>query len=1298
MRSSRDAGRVRPRDEDGFKSRIKESVGIVSCRSMYNAARWPSGFGDLARVANARKVSATKLGRAVVQDALVRRKPLSPDFPLRDRTADPRPPLTDPVCPFCTPPADRIFHAGRLTLGLWDGFPISPGHALLIPKRHFASWFEATAEEQAELLAVIEQARGEIERQHRPDGFNVGINIGRAAGQTVPHLHVHVIPRYEGDVADPRGGVRYVIPSKANYLVTSPEPGDLVKDREIAPSREAEVEGQPLHDRALITGDDDPLLPHFRSHLALAHSADLAVAFILESGVALLREHFRDLLERGGRLRIVTGNYLGVTDPNALLTLLDIKEEYPESFDLRAFEAHSQSFHPKSFVFYDDSGGGVALVGSSNLTRPALTDGVEWNYRTLYSRDRAGFDSVREAFERLLDHERVRLVDAEWVEAYRKTRPRKPDESMGVVVETPTALPEPHVIQQRALLAIQASREAGNTAGLVVLATGLGKTWLSAFDSDSPDYRRVLFVAHREEILSQARATYRRIRPDAHLGLYSGQEKAPDADVVFASVQTLGRQSHLERFSPTEFDYIVIDEFHHAAARTYRRVIDYFEPKFMLGLTATPERSDGGDLLALCQENLIYRCDVGEGIREDLLAPFHYFGVPDEVDYANIPWRSSRFDEEALTAAVATRSRAQNALEQYRARGGARTLGFCCSMRHADFMREFFLEAGVRAAAVHSGVESDPRAASLERLESGEIDILFAVDMFNEGIDLPAVDTVMMLRPTESRILWLQQFGRGLRKAAGKERLVVIDYIGNHRTFLLKPQTLFDLPAGDARIAEQLIRLERGEVDLPPGCAVTYDLEAVDILRSLLRIPKDDEAIRFFYEDFRERTGVRPTASEMHHESYKPRAVRKAYGSWLGFVQSMGDLNATQQRLVGEGRVAEFLSALETTQMVKSYKMLVLLAMLRAGRLPGRISLGELLDGVTHVARRSAAIQEDISVSLDDRAALERLLKDNPIKAWTGGLGTGGTAYFEFSGEVFSTTFEVAEPEREEFVELAREIVEWRLVEYLDRAVDGKGEEGEVSDGFVCRVSHSGGRPILFLPSREANPQIPTGWARVRVNDEDFEANFVKIAVNVIRRPNADENVLPALMQGMFGPDAGKPGTNHQVRFRSADGGLVLEALARSDSGSGLEIGRSYMREEIPPAFGLKFTRGGWHQGFKLENGHIFLLVTLDKSGMPQQHNSSDRFLSRDRFEWQSQNRDTQSGSAGQAMQHHRERGLAIHLLVRKTAKIGQKAAPFIYCGDVDFIDWEGERPITIRWRLETPLSEPLARLFWVNK
>src|SRR5690606_26049710 len=243
---------------------------------------------------------------------------------------------------------------------------------------------------------------------------------------------------------------------------------------------------------------------------------------------------------------------------------------------------------------------------------------------------------------------------------------------------------------------------------------------------------------------------------------------------------------------------------------------------------------------------------VPDGIEAGLLCPYRYFGVPDTVDYANIPWRSARFDDEALTQAVATNLRAENILGQWWKHAGQRTLAFCVSQRHADFMKRYFMSADIACATVHSGSGSDGRAVSLERLATGDLKVVFAVDMFNEGVDVPAIDTIMMLRPTESQIVWLQQFGRGLRKQKDK-RLTVIDYIGNHRSFLLKARTLLALPAGNDRdLAAALERAEAGRLDLPTGCEVTYELEALSIMRTLLRPVRSSnavDALRAYYED-----------------------------------------------------------------------------------------------------------------------------------------------------------------------------------------------------------------------------------------------------------------------------------------------------------------------------------------------------------------------------------------------------------------------------------------------------------------
>jgi superfamily II DNA or RNA helicase/diadenosine tetraphosphate (Ap4A) HIT family hydrolase/HKD family nuclease len=747
---------------------------------------------------------------------------------------------------------------------MWDGFPVADGHSLVVPRRHFSDWFDATSEEQQKLLAGIVVARQEIETRFNPDGFNIGINVGEAAGQTVQHLHIHVIPRYRGDVRDPRGGVRHVIPGKGNYIAPRKDAAES-----------AELYVADIAKEAIFGTDRVALLDGLGKDLVDASSLDLAVAFVTASGLHHIEPYIVDLLESGGSLRLLTGDYLDVTEPRALHRMLDLVQEYAPNVQVRVFQTDSElGFHPKAYLLHRDYLGATAYIGSSNLTKHALHSGVEWNQRIEGALDQQPIAGISEEFAKLFTHGKTVPLSSEWIATYAKRR-KVSKTSLTVVgvdadQEAPEEVATPHPIQAEALVELNDSRKAGNRAGLVVMATGLGKTWLAAFDSVGFD--RVLFVAHREEILNQALNTFRKIRPDANLGLYMGGQYDTDADVLFASIQTLGRANHLRQFSPERFDYIVVDEFHHAAASTYRRLIDYFEPNFMLGLTATPERTDGGDLLALCGENLVFRCDLIDGIERKLLCPFAYFGVPDEVDFSNIPWRSGRFDPQALEFAVATDKRAQNAFEQWQKHGQSRTLAFCVSKQHADFMADFFGQRGVKTVAVHSGPSSAPRANSLENLERGELQVVFAVDMFNEGVDVPTIDTVMMLRPTESKILWLQQFGRGLRSAAGKSRLNVIDYIGNHKTFLKVPALLFP-NVGDhvGEVRRALAAWKVGELELPPGCSVEYELEAIEILEKLAKpLPLPEQTIHW-YQSFREIHGRRPTASEAYHEGFDPK-------------------------------------------------------------------------------------------------------------------------------------------------------------------------------------------------------------------------------------------------------------------------------------------------------------------------------------------------------------------------------------------------------------------------------------------
>lgn len=898
---------------------------------------------------------------------------------------------SNPACAVCDAAASAIVECDAQVILIRHGAGLA-----LAPRRHVARWRELSTAEQAALAARIGPAQALLETA----GTTARVTLVEAGG----HVHLRLDP-----------------PLAAPGLLP----------------------GMP-HDRPLISGGEDALHAHLRPLIDRARAVDLSVSFLMTSGVRLVLPHLRDLLDRGGELRLLTGDYLGVTEPAALRLISDLEG----ARRLHVFQAAQIPFHPKAWMFTFAGDGGALIVGSSNLSRSALTDGIEWNLRHVDPVDPAPLLAAREAFEALLARPEVTELTPAWIDAYEARRIAPLPTASGAPIEAPETAPAPHEVQAEALAALRATRSKGYGAGLVVLATGLGKTFLAAFDS--ADAARVLFVAHREEILTQAMAAFRAVRPRARLGRYSGEERDAEADIVFASVQTLARNAHLTRFDPRAFDYIVVDEFHHAAAATYRRIIDHFQPGFLLGVTATPDRSDGGDLLGLCEENLVYECDLWSGIDRRLLAPFHYFGVPDPVEYSQIPWRSGRFDEAALTEAVATQARAENALEQLAKRGGKKTIGFCVSRRHADFMADFAQARGLRAVAVHSGDTSAPRASALKALEDGDLDIVFAVDMFNEGVDVPSIDTVLMLRPTESPVIWLQQLGRGLRRSADKTHLAVIDYIGNHRIFLTKFRTLFKLGAGDGALRLALERLTDKLIQFPVGCEVTYDLQALDILRSLIRQPRDGEELAAFYRDFRERHGTRPTASEVQHAGFNPG--RTGHAGWLGFVGDMGDLSEAQRSAWIAHRA--LLDEIETTRMTRSYKMLVLRAMIEAGAFPGRIALTDLVERVARLARRNPQIKADLSVDPDDAPRLRTLLMQQPLKI------LAETDWFQLGPGTFETTF--AADEDAALTALASELVDWRLQRYLQ----ARDVTYDMPEGTGLAEAAEGAAPAPIAPAK----------------------------------------------------------------------------------------------------------------------------------------------------------------------------------------------------------------------------------------
>lgn len=1007
------------------------------------------------------------------------------------------------TCPFCDADSLTAIWSSSLVIAIRDQHPVNPGHTLVIARRHIQSYFDATENEQREIWRAVADVKAAIDAEFHPDGYNIGFNAGVAAGQTVLHLHVHIIPRFKGDQDDPRGGVRGVIPSKQKYEAPHLDSSD----------------SDPFADILDFTyGVESHLVQQLHRGLRLADRADLLAAFVQLSGVQLVEDELEDALTRGAKVRVLTGDYLGITDPNGLQQLYALATAHP-SLAVRFFEAGDRPFHPKAYIFRRGHHG-VAFVGSSNLSRTALTHSVEWNLRATSSRQATTFTRIVARFEALWENTASRPLTAEVVAAY-QSRVRVPP-----APEPPPKPPTPNIVQSEVLKLLAQTREEGARRGLVVMATGLGKTYLAAFDLAQMNGKRLLFVAHREEILEQAERAFSRVFPDRSRGVLIADRRQPNADLLFGSVQTLSRIEHLLSFDRRHFDYIVIDEFHHAAAPTYQRILGHFEPTFLLGLTATPDRTDGASLLEACDDNLVARVGLVEGITRRLLVPFHYFGVKDDVDYAQIPWRSGRFDEEKLTAAVATRARAEQALREYHKHAPAeprRTLAFCVSQRHADFMADFLRKQGIHAVAVHSGPTSAHRAESLARFRNGDLEVLCAVDVFNEGLDVPDVNIVLMLRPTESPIVFLQQLGRGLRRAEHIEKgaLTVVDFIGNHRSFLRKPQALLALTGQDAPPGAALRLLRQQELELPSGCSVDIETEALDLLERVSRLSKDDRLV-YEYVMLRDSHGHRPSASEVFTTGVSFEPVRQRYGTWHDFVLAQGDL-ADDERSVLDAHRPWFRDLL-VTQMTKSFKMVAIEVMLDAGTLTTGIDVPAMAERAHERIARDAVLRADFPVA-DDFVARWR---DFPLSVFHAARGFS-SRWFRLDGDRFESNLKVAPALEPAFRAMTAEIVDLRLREYKTRHRYA-AEVIPFAAPITMRVSHSGGNPILRF-DRTRRPDLPDGDVEVLLDNERLTFSFRKIAVNVAYERPGGINVLPSRMRRWFGPSAGLPGTRHEVQL-----------------------------------------------------------------------------------------------------------------------------------------------------------------------
>ncbi len=802
-----------------------------------------------------------------------------------------------------------------------------------------------------------------------------------------------------------------------------------------------------------MTGDRNRsrfLYYQLKASMLKANKIDIIVSFLMESGVRMILKDLKTALDRGAEVRILTGNYLGITQPSALYL---IKKELGNRVDLRFYNDKERSFHPKSYIFHYQTFGEI-YIGSSNISRSALTSGIEWNYRFNSLDVKKNFTLFYETFVDLFENHSI-VIDEEELARYSKNW-HKPAVSKDIakydnLQDTADAkvelLFQPRGAQIEALFALEDSRKEGAVKGLVQAATGVGKTYLAAFDSAK--YERVLFVAHREEILKQAAVSFRNVRHSEDYGFFNGKQKDTDKAVIFASVATLGRTEYLSEdfFAPDYFDYLVIDEFHHAVNDQYQRIVNYFKPQFLLGLTATPERLDGKNIYEICDYNVPYEISLKEAINKGLLVPFHYYGIYDETDYSSLHIVRGRYDEKELNETYIGNVRRYDLIYKYYMKyRSKRALGFCCSRIHAEEMAKEFCKRGINSAAVYSNADgqySEDRDKAIEKLLNQEIKVIFSVDMFNEGVDIAALDMVMFLRPTESQIVFLQQLGRGLRISKGKEYLNVLDFIGNYEKAGRAPMLL----SGDSNFSK---RATYYDMDYPDDCIVDFDMRLIDLFKELDKKSLTVKA-RIKQEYYRVKElldGKVPTRMELftymdndiYHDSIK-YAKENPFRRYMEFLNEMHELHADEEKVYsGIGR--EFLSLLETTDMQKVYKMPVLYSFYNSGNVRLAVTDDEVLadwkkffDNGTNWKDFAADISFADYKAMSDKQHLSKA-KNMPIKF----LKASGKGFFiEKEGYALAIRDDLHEIiSNEAFKNHMKDILEYRTMEYYRRRYTGE--------------------------------------------------------------------------------------------------------------------------------------------------------------------------------------------------------------------------------------------------------------------
>lgn len=922
-----------------------------------------------------------------------------------------------------------------------------------------------------------------------------------------------------------------------------------------------------VNNKLIVNSDKGNLLDELKRCLRECAKFYFSVAFINFSGLQLLLDNFKELEEKGVKGKILTSTYLNFTEPKALERINKFN-----NIDLKVFVATKEmGFHTKAYIFENKDEYKI-IIGSSNITQRALKRNVEWNVRVISKKD----DSfTREVLEEYLSlWEVTSIVDDEFINSYSNfLKELKKSQHNNNLEFSSYQLIKPNYMQQKAMDNLHRLRASGEDKALVIAATGTGKTYMSAFDAISYKPKKLLFLAHREEILRSAEKTFKEIVKNKNrtTGLLTGTSKDLDADYLFSTIQSMN--NNLENFSCDEFEYMIVDEAHHASSPSYEKVMEYFKPKFLLGMTATPERCDGGNIFDIFDNNVALELRLREALKLELVIPFHYFGISDieGIDLSGV----NPQDIDEITKRLKVNERVDfiiDKMEFYGYDGEKRKgVGFCASIDHAQYMAAEFNRRGIKSVCLTGENSAEDRQYYIKKLEADEdeLEIIFTVDIFNEGVDIPSINLVLMLRPTNSPIIFIQQLGRGLRTHKEKSFLTVLDFIGNHKKVFLIAIALNGARYYDKDSLKVAVATQFGNI---PGCT-NIQMDRISQERILEQLTEENfNSMRYLKEEYLEfkmmNCGKTPYFL-MDYVKYDgapdPLRFSNKEKTYIGFVAKMENDNVLK-KLLEEEVFFKILKEISARLPIKRvYEVSIIKYLLSNEEINLAQAKNEILKYIDGVDDNSIIHAfQCLNQNYYDSAQLK-----NNIKC------------FELNGDVLSSTWDFKTViHNEKFRTYIEDVINYALIRY----------EKEFESNYY-------GIPFFKL------------YEQYQMIDAALLSNYTKI----------------------------------HSSFR----------------GSGL-----------------------------IANGNeYFLFVDLHKEeDIKESINYKDKFMDSKYFQWQSPNATSQSSERGKNIIFNKQRGINLHIFVRKYKQIDGASEPYVYIGKGDVVEYEGEKPITVKIKLENEM------------